>query len=403
MKGVSMHRGKWKAHIRIDGKSFNLGTFETEEAAARTYDLHAAQLERPLNFSAISVAATSSKAKRQRDEDVDTSTKLHGNASSSSPAVHQNVEPNAPPKVPLLKHRLLQSPSCRGQKASESSAAHSSGQEDVVNRESDAPVSHPEKNIPIPEARRRKNVQILPPTEIAVPVSGSYRCIQRPAICWRRSPHFNDRDESIPPVMFGKRVDNAVLVRSQDPQIHSEWLMLDPPGLETPRYLPIVRFDATFFVQIKMRVEYKATDCQLRPPGIATVGSSVIGSGNTVVAGIPQNRGTIRSQFVASPSPPRTSLASQQRASNASTYHATGRSESAGNKLVSRLDQLPVPAMTLVEGDASAFDARNIEGPLQAFHPATASVMPRYDPEADSEPLRAIALLDFIATLPVKK
>jgi hypothetical protein len=36
---VSWHkgRGKWKAHIKVDGKKHHLGTFADESAAARQY------------------------------------------------------------------------------------------------------------------------------------------------------------------------------------------------------------------------------------------------------------------------------------------------------------------------------------------------------------------------------
>jgi hypothetical protein len=39
-KGVRWHKGdqRWMAEIKVDGRSFHLGSFRDEEAAARTYD-----------------------------------------------------------------------------------------------------------------------------------------------------------------------------------------------------------------------------------------------------------------------------------------------------------------------------------------------------------------------------
>jgi len=41
-KGVSRHRLKWRAEIRVSGQLINLGTFATPQEAARAYDAAAA-------------------------------------------------------------------------------------------------------------------------------------------------------------------------------------------------------------------------------------------------------------------------------------------------------------------------------------------------------------------------
>lgn len=48
-KGVSPSRqdGKWRAHIKIDGRHVHLGTFADEEAAARAYDDAASKYHGP--------------------------------------------------------------------------------------------------------------------------------------------------------------------------------------------------------------------------------------------------------------------------------------------------------------------------------------------------------------------
>lgn len=44
-KGVSpARRGRWQGHIAFERKQFNLGTFDSEEGAARAYDLKAREL-----------------------------------------------------------------------------------------------------------------------------------------------------------------------------------------------------------------------------------------------------------------------------------------------------------------------------------------------------------------------
>ncbi len=37
-RGVSLNRKKWVAHIKLSGKQTNLGSYQTEEEAARAYD-----------------------------------------------------------------------------------------------------------------------------------------------------------------------------------------------------------------------------------------------------------------------------------------------------------------------------------------------------------------------------
>jgi len=41
---------RWVANIRIEGKSHHMGTYDSEEDAARAYDIRAAVLGRPVNF-----------------------------------------------------------------------------------------------------------------------------------------------------------------------------------------------------------------------------------------------------------------------------------------------------------------------------------------------------------------
>jgi hypothetical protein len=42
-RGVSRSKGKWGAHVSVNGRNIRLGTFVTEEAAARAYDKAARQ------------------------------------------------------------------------------------------------------------------------------------------------------------------------------------------------------------------------------------------------------------------------------------------------------------------------------------------------------------------------
>ena len=49
-RGVSKQGNKWSARISINGKSKLLGTFKSEEAAARKFDEAAAPLGRAVNF-----------------------------------------------------------------------------------------------------------------------------------------------------------------------------------------------------------------------------------------------------------------------------------------------------------------------------------------------------------------
>ena len=48
MKGRKSNR--WRAQIDIDGKKTHLGTYATEEEAARAHDAEGARLGRKLNF-----------------------------------------------------------------------------------------------------------------------------------------------------------------------------------------------------------------------------------------------------------------------------------------------------------------------------------------------------------------
>ena len=50
--GVSLRGNKWHAYIYVNGKQIHLGSHGSEEAAARAFDVKAAELERPLNFPA---------------------------------------------------------------------------------------------------------------------------------------------------------------------------------------------------------------------------------------------------------------------------------------------------------------------------------------------------------------
>ena len=43
-KGVSNCKGKWQAHIKLNGKKINLGTYVHKEVAARAYDKKAMEL-----------------------------------------------------------------------------------------------------------------------------------------------------------------------------------------------------------------------------------------------------------------------------------------------------------------------------------------------------------------------
>lgn len=49
-KGVSFHKGKWRAQICHNGKKMALGQFPAEHHAALAYDLWAHSLNRKTNF-----------------------------------------------------------------------------------------------------------------------------------------------------------------------------------------------------------------------------------------------------------------------------------------------------------------------------------------------------------------
>ena len=49
-RGVTKQGNKWCARIKLEGKMKGLGTFESEEAAARKFDEAAAPLGRAVNF-----------------------------------------------------------------------------------------------------------------------------------------------------------------------------------------------------------------------------------------------------------------------------------------------------------------------------------------------------------------
>jgi hypothetical protein len=57
-RGVTKLGKKWKASISIDGKMKGLGTFDSEEAAARRFDEAAAPLGRAVNFPLLIESAS---------------------------------------------------------------------------------------------------------------------------------------------------------------------------------------------------------------------------------------------------------------------------------------------------------------------------------------------------------
>jgi hypothetical protein len=52
-RGVTWHKRdrKWVVKITVDNKTENLGTFDTQEEAAKAYDKRAWELDRPTNFT----------------------------------------------------------------------------------------------------------------------------------------------------------------------------------------------------------------------------------------------------------------------------------------------------------------------------------------------------------------
>ncbi len=51
-RGVNWYKraGKWRATIKVSGKTDHLGTFDDEEEAAKAFDERAWELGRPTNF-----------------------------------------------------------------------------------------------------------------------------------------------------------------------------------------------------------------------------------------------------------------------------------------------------------------------------------------------------------------